>query len=113
MDEKDWKEDEKDWKELEARVDAISLEHAARQPIETLIRILIYGLFGLLVFLGLFGVTQFSDIENTLEEKIALQFAQDESKVLAYENAVDDLRRANTAYRELTSGYEAGLPKGC
>jgi len=101
--------DEKDWKELEARVDAISLEHAARQPIETLIRILIYGLFGLLVFLGLFGVTQFSDIENTLEEKIALQFAQDESKVLAYKNAVDDLRRANTAYRELTSGYEEAL----
>ena len=101
--------DDKDWKELEARVDAISMEHAARQPIENLVRILIYVLVGLSVFLGLFGVTQFSDIENKVEEKVALQFAQDESKVLAYKNAVDDLRKANAAYRKLTSDYEDAL----
>jgi hypothetical protein len=100
---------ERDLEELKAQVDIISIEHAARQPIENLVRILMYFLVGISIFLGLFGVTQFSDIENKLEEKVALQFAKDESKVLAYKNAVDDLREAHAAYMELTSDYDDAL----
>ena len=70
---------------------------------------LIYFLVGVSVFLGVFGFQQFSDIANMLDEKIALQFAQDEAKVLAYKNAVDDLRTAHEDYRALIDGYTDAL----
>jgi len=90
-----WQVDEEEWKEPQSRIEAIGIEHAARQPVEKLIQLLIYFLVGVSVFLGVFGFQQFSDIANMLDEKIALQFAQDEAKVLAYKNAVGDSRTAH------------------
>ena len=104
-----WQVDEEEWKELQGRIEAIAIEHAARQPVERLIQLLIYFLVGVSVFLGVFGFQQFSDIANMLDEKIALQFAQDEAKVLAYKNAVDDLRTAHEDYRALIDGYTDAL----
>ena len=94
---------------LNKRLDQIAIEHASRQPIEDMIRLLLYVIFGISIFLGAFGITQFSVLDNMLEEKIALQFAQDDARVLAYKNSVNELRIAHAEYSELISEYAEAI----
>lgn len=94
---------------LNQRIREIERETAERKPVSELIKLLIYFLFAISIVLGLFGLKQFSDLDELVSEQVKLQLPRDKQQFHDYEKLIDKTIELDKNYNELFGKYKEAL----
>lgn len=95
--------------QLNDRLRLLEHDNAERKPVAELIKIFMYFLIGISVVLGLFGLKQFSDIRNIIQEEVSRQYPKDQQKFLEYQSLIDKTELLSKNFQELHGKYSVAL----
>ncbi|WP_062810572.1 M48 family metallopeptidase [Alcanivorax sp. NBRC 102028] len=95
--------------ELDSRLRVIELEHSERKPIENLIKIFIYFLIAISVVLGVFGIKQFSDMEEIVSRQVKSEFPRDSQKYKEYEELLNATAKLEAEFSDIHGKYQLAL----
>lgn len=95
--------------ELKSQIHEIEVQLSGRKPVEELVKIFIYFLIAISVVVGLFGIKQFSDIQELIAAEVKLQLPRDQQRYLEYSALVEETEQTSREFDSLFGKYEVAL----